>query len=487
MKKDKIASVALILLVACSVILTVKIWVSEELWPDGRNFFINKEKFISCLPFINEEKLEPAAVAPLHETVFKPSSIAVSVPGTGSSIYSGGDDKSFSELNALSKKVLSVLFKNEESGTEVSLGEYYDTLKSRSVMVKYPVSLPAKVVGHMCEVNSSPVFSDVSSIKDFSVIPDSASDDAVLVYMHDSVKKAVLKYRVSGCRNDFDEAVSAYSKGGNKFVSAYELGFYKSDIGVEQRVVFDPLVFIDTSSERPETAVIAGKSPFDRSEPSELGIDSINSFISAFGYNPNSVRRYTDKDGTLVFVENYSTIKLDKNGILEYTTTTPEKGINMQIHSEIPDNPQNVLDAVDSVSEILGNVWAALAAGELPDVRLSSPVTDNYSDYKLNFDFRYNGFPIIINSGDIKHAVELEVKNNRLVSLKAYVRSYGGTGDFAENTTPLEALDSFFEELPGDSEAADLFLGYIDYGTNGKINTHWNISSENGEISSLRR
>lgn len=487
MKKDKIASVSLILLVICSIVLTIKIWISEELWPDGRNFFVSTEKILSCLPFTDEDELEPDAVAPLHETVFKPASIAVSVPGKGRAIYSGGDDAALSELNDISKIVLSKIFKSDESGSEVLQEEYYDTLKSRSVLVKYPVSLPTKIVGHMCEINSSPVFDEVSKIKDFSIIPDSATDDAVLVYMHDPAQNRIIKYKANNCRRLFDDAVSNYGKNDNRFVSAYELGFYKSDIGMEQKVIFDPLVYIDTSSEKSETSVITGSSPFDKSEPSELDVETINRFISAFGYNPNSVRRYTDNDGTLVFVENYGTIKLYRNGLLEYTTTTPEKGINMQIHSEIQDNPQNTLDAVDCVSEILGNVWDILSAGELPDVRLNSTVTDNYSDYKMKFDFRYDGYPIIINTGNINHAVEFEVKNNRLISLKAYIRSYEAVGSASENITSLEALDSFFEELNNDSVASDLFLGYVDYGTNGNIYTHWNILSENDEITSLRR
>lgn len=487
MKKDKLLSVLLSVLVIFSIIFTVKIWISEELWSDDRNFFDYKENFMSCLPFSEKNTEEATAAAPQHETVFMPVSVTVNIPGSGSSVYSGENDVCFSELNSLSKKILSEVFNQNEGGSAVSGQEYFDTLKSRSVLIKYPVSLPVKLIGHLCGIGNSSVFNDINDIKDLAVIPDSSSENSLLVYLHSSEKNKILKYKIFDCRNIFDDAVSEYGKNGNSLISAYELGFLKSDIGVEQKIVFNPLVFIDTSGKKPRTEIITGKTPFDKTEPSELDIEKANKIAASFGYNPNSVRRYTDHDGTLVFVENYCTIKLYKNGMLEYTTTNSEKGLNMQTNSNIPDNPQNLLYAVDCVCEILGNVWDILSPGEQPDIRLSYISAKDYSNYTLRFDFRYNGIPVTINSGNIQHAVETEIKNNHLFSLKVYIRNYTETGSYIENPAFLEAIDSIIGKIPDNTEAEDLFLGYIDYGTNGKICTRWNISSEKGETLSVGR
>ena len=47
MKKESLKTAALVLLVFCSIILTINKWFSEKLWPDGYNFFSNLTSYFS--------------------------------------------------------------------------------------------------------------------------------------------------------------------------------------------------------------------------------------------------------------------------------------------------------------------------------------------------------------------------------------------------------------------------------------------------------
>ncbi len=486
MKKDRITSVILIALVLSSVMLTVKIWFSEELWPDGYNFFVNPKNIVSLLPFFGDNDDESDAVAPLHETVFMPDKIIVGRMGAQRSIYSGESD-AFLYVNDYTKKLLSKLLSDGKEKYEISREEYYSTVRGPSLLVEYPVSIPSKVIGHMCEVNDSEVFSDINFIRDYVITPEGTHKGGFL-YIRDSKAHSYFKYFIDCNREELLKIIDDYA-GVSGYMSAYELGFYKKNENKDsgQLVVFDPFVFINTSNQTSDTECIRGINPFSEIEPSEIEPERINDIIRAFGYNPNAVRRYTDSDGTLVLVEAYSTIKLYKSGLMEYTTTTPQKGIDMQIHADVSESPQNIPDAVDNISEIMWGVWNALDAGDMPDVRLGGDVTDNYSDYKISFDYRYKGVPVIFDSSVTAHAVEAEVRDNLLISLKAVIRTYEPSGEYAGNVSPLRALDRFYEELNVSSEAKDFFLGYTDFGTSGKIYTRWNILQEDGVIYSVRR
>ena len=482
MKKDSITSVILICLIISSVALTFKIWFSEELWPDGYNFFVTTEKIMSLLPFGNDESDNNDAVAPLHESMFMPEKIVVAKSSGIRTIYSGSEDD-FILIHEFSKSILNNLFTSQPEKVQVAATEYCDTIKNSSVFVEYPVDIPLKVIGHLCEVNDSVVFSDILTINGFVTVP---GNNGCYVYMRDTSNGNVFRYSVEYDAQELNNTINKYASDNGSFMSAYELGFYKrEDIEIEQPLSFDPFVFIDTTNENSESAIIRGINPFDKTDLSVISLDAINSIILAFGYNPNTIRRYTDSDGTLVLIEDYSTIKLHRTGILEFTTTTPKKGIDMQIHSDSSGSPQNVLDTIDSLTEILGGVWSALGMEQMPDIRFSSDVTDNYSDYALSFDYRLNGYPVILDFGGINHAIELEIKNNLLVSMKVCIRNYKITDEYSENYSTLEALDIFCEEPDISPDAEDLFLGYIDYGTSGKMYAHWNILESGGSVSSI--
>lgn len=485
MKKDRIASVILICLVVSSVFLTVEIWFSEELWPDGYNSFINPQNILSRLPFVGDNAGDTEAVAPLHETMFMPERIIATESISKRAVYSGNNDQ-FIALNDFAKTLLRQLFLTEDPEKEnISAVDYCDTIKGNAFLVEYPAKLPVKVLGHICEVNDSPVFSDVSAVSRYIAVP---GDNCCYIYMYDEASGDFIKYTVSFDNTVLYTVISEHAIFGSNFMTAYELGFYKrDDVNIEQKLTFSPFVIIDTSNTETESMVISGINPFDRLDsPSSLSLEAIGGIVSSFGYNHNTIRRYTDKDGTLVLVEDYSTIKIYPSGILEFTTTTPKKGINMQINSGSSASPQNILDTVDSLTEILSGIWQAMEMDNLPDIRLSSDITDNYSDYSLSLDYRYGEYPVILSYGDMGHAIELKIKDNLLVSLKVCIREYISTGEFSENLSTTDALDKFFEHPDVSPDAENLFLGYIDYGTAGSIYTYWNVLDPDGKIFSLR-
>ena len=163
MKRDRISSVILICLVISSIALTVKIWFSEELWPEGYNFFVTPEKVLSSLPFVDKKTDKSDAVAPLHETMLMPEKIVAVQSVAQRKIYSGSDD-AFVTLNNFAKSLLTSLFSSEPAKTAVSAEELCNTIKSSSLYVEYPVSMPVRVLGHLCEINESSVYSDIYSI-----------------------------------------------------------------------------------------------------------------------------------------------------------------------------------------------------------------------------------------------------------------------------------------------------------------------------------
>lgn len=491
LKKDRIMTFVLVALIASSIYMTIRMWFVEKLWPEGYNFFASWEKIAEDLPIPKFLRGNSDASAPMHEDMFLPRKIMINRSGSSRSMYRSGD-REFVALNQFTKDILSQLFKKDGVRYIVVEKEtdFYDTLKSKSILLDYPVQMPTRLLGQLYEAAESSIYSQVTSVKEIVIVPGDSVTNETIVMMKDSKTNIIYKYFIPFSKTDLEQEIEKYSKGNaaNMF-SAYELGFYRRSTAAElqPQVVIDPFVFLDTTNEEIRVPALSGFNPFTLGRLESMDSNIVSRILKVFDYNPNTISKHIDDSYTMVFVENYSTLKLHTNGLLEYSTIDSKKGIKLRKKTDGADNMQSFLESMDTIAEMITQIWRALDMPDMPDMRISSDITDKkYGSYQLYIDYLYDGMPVLVEiAGEdgieqMRHAIEITVENNVLQSFRIFLRSYEKNEEITANMPLIHALDNLYNASSEPYVATDIFMGYVENGTGEPVRSCWNIQLKDG-------
>ncbi|MBE7043601.1 MAG: hypothetical protein E7399_08980, partial [Ruminococcaceae bacterium] len=235
--------------------MTFRLWFAEKLWPEGYNFF---SVWNSLSPFEKQE-----FSAPRHEELFMPDRIVVNRVGSKRSIYTESNQE-FTAVYEIAKKNLTRWLKNGQSEPEkVEEKNYYNTLKTRSLLLQYPVEMPIRVLGQLLEIGESTVYERISSVTELVLVP---GENNVTLLLMDQKDGAVYRYFLGTDGGELMEAINRYGTGNaNMTLSAYELGFYRQpeDSELVPKLILNPFVMLDTSNENQKTEVLQANVPFD--------------------------------------------------------------------------------------------------------------------------------------------------------------------------------------------------------------------------------
>lgn len=180
---------------------------------------------------------------------------------------------------------------------------------------------------------------------------------------------------------------------------------------------------------------------------------SSESLMSAFGMNSNLARGYLETDGTEVYLEGSTTLRLGADGLLRYTRRdvgTPE--INL-----------SPTDAVNLAMGILDGT-VGLESG-MAELRLSYSAFDaETQEYTLRFEYAVNGLPVSIRGRSC--AAEFHISGNSVTEADILFRSYAYTGG---SESPLPARLAVALEQARDG--GETRLSYID--TFSSVYANW--------------
>lgn len=176
-------------------------------------------------------------------------------------------------------------------------------------------------------------------------------------------------------------------------------------------------------------------------------------------------------------MENYSTLKLHPNGLVEYTALQPEKGL------EILETGKNNLyeslnAAIDFTEQLLANCHARRAAGR---VRVLQPLEEAQSNtYSFTFDYMWKGTQVIVDllPTAVGHAVEIEMKDGKITRFCFFLREYESVPAQEEAITMLQAIDMIYEEFSassGETVIQDIFQSFYEDGSSDQHNALWTM------------
>lgn len=470
MKKQNLRTYILVALIISSVVLTGKIWFSEKLWPEGYNFFavitdnfsFRKSDFVSSLT---------------KETISFPKTLVVT-NFEKRSAYTADSD-AFSDMIPDIKELLRLALEANDEGTDTVADEesWLTALKTRSVSISYPVAYDSKLFLNILGSYRSdgPSF----PVKEFIITPGSASAGAG-IYIKNYDTDEILYASVEWDRERLDNMINEYAASsiGDLSYSA-ELNFDKGSAdSTQQKLVIESDVLIQLNKRLANT--------LEETNPVYDGVFSqevTDNLLKQFAYNTSGARKYTEKDNSVVFVENYSTFKIHPNGLVEYKAVDASKGIDLKSGNDFY---RGLLGCVDFVNKL----WSSVFPNVPLNINISSDVIAASSpSFKLTMDYYADGAQIYIDipgsssRPTMKHAVEIEVESGRITSYRQLLAFYE-TGSRALNSlSAIEALDKLMQDS-GSAEQTikELYPVYIESTPNLRVSAWAALTADNETV-----
>ncbi|MBO5008954.1 MAG: hypothetical protein J6D26_08975 [Clostridia bacterium] len=448
MKKETLKTITLVLLVLSSIILTINNWFSEKLWPDGYNFFSNLANYFS-----DEEA--PKSYYLSKENVSNPTKLIVN-----NNEYRGMYTHTSTHYNDMVepvKKILKQGLKSEsyDKGTEEA---WKNALKTKSIYIAYPVAYGTKTFSALMDTPIKAV--ENGSIQEFVI----AAGDAITGKPHLLIKNAAsdsfVDVTLTADSTEIDEIIERYAVSSiGELPYSFELNFDKSGDAIEQKVIIEPQVVLSIN---PMTAsTVTATNYFENISGNK---ELYSEFLHSFGFNTSNMKKYVNVDNSIVFAENYGSIKMYPDGLMEYKSLDDTMGIEIGKSTEFYDT---FIDCI----EFVNNIWDTACHKLNMNINLSSvKTTGSDNSFVLTIDYFADGMEIVSalpaneSHDKISHAIEVEVKNSRVISYRQIVKGYETNNDEVQCSSVIEALDTLManESIKSDT-ITDLYLAYYPY------------------------
>ncbi len=477
MNRDRVKTFLLTFLVVSSLLLAGRIWFSEKLWSNDYNFFAKwknqkwVQEILNKIPLFSPNE---SNIYILREYVFRPYKIIVNLGEYNTVFYEGSGE--FDKF----KSIYNVIFETILSGsgdfrrTTVDSDEWFNVLgaKEKYFFVNYNISCNTKTVGQIMGIKDSPLASSTPRFKELIIIPgDNVSSD-ITVYIKSVKDKTINKYFI---RHDKLKLLAFLEDIDLNTVQKYFFSFEKDlDKKKNNKTVINSEVLIPLS--KIDFPIIRSYTTF-KPENNQI----LEEIINVFGYSINTLRQYKEKDNTVVYVENNSTLKVAPEGIVEYRAVEQGKGLRLY-NNQMP-GEKNIFYLYESLVMAIDLMEKTGALNK--NLHITSDILENSDKpgvYRFTFGYFINGIPVLIKMDDniVRHAVEIEITNGTLNYYKEYKKSYD-TKQMVQIDIPLlQALDGYLSKLDveNDINVKDIFLGYVDNGSKTLKNPHWNILLE---------
>jgi len=437
MKKERIKSIILILLVITNLVLAEKILVNEKLWLSGYNFFVSTR---------NSKRKD---IVSATKSLTLPENIIVNTGYQSSRFIYRRNSELFNEIYESAIKILKSAFSSEQKAvSEVSVDDWHSVLTSKSIYLNYSCNYNSSVFSSLLGNSKT----DLSSF-DFSNI---VINDLGNVYFESGNKY----YRIQTNSNDILPIIQNVTLENQNEESVINYSFDLNFDNGSQMTILSPMILI--YSEPISSHAITSKNPV--SLENEIYDKAVSNILTAFSINKNSARRYTEADGSLVYVENNGILKISPTGILTFNAN--ENGIKLKGNGTDTSKLANFIDTINSALNIDSDL--SLVA-----------LTIDGTKQEYSFDYMIDGYPIKYTDGN---AITEALENGYLTSYSQVLRRYSVEDEVIDSPDYIEALDeviSKYQSSMSEIHINKMFPAFLDDISVGTKILNWQIDVDN--------
>lgn len=480
MRKEKIKTCVLLVLICSAMALAANVWFGSGIWPRGYDFF-------ATLPnrtfFAEIFKKEQPYQSPM-ENLAKPQKLVITNGGMRGVYYNS--DASYGKYYEAVSEFFTTVLADESLvflRAEVDETEWYGVLRNdelldtKSIYISYSTAFSPRLFAEVTGVERTWLETAGVTLREFILTPIEEEGQDVLLYVRSASDGKIMKYHIN-----YPRKMSLYNKisemtDNANYSFAFELNLHDSQVGigggVSQKVVMDPLLLI--SARDSQSVGITGENPITNEADMEA-------LLSVFGYRKRGVNRHTGTDGKEHFVENYGSLSVGQDGMVEYYAVDESKGVNI-LPAE--GGTASLYDALNGAVSFAANVWQSLVPDKPFEALISSDLVETENgEYTFTLDYYFEGTPIALKKPGMDHGVEIHVKNGRIIEYRHLLRRFSGTGTAAENVPMLQAIDGMYALL-GEEDTQirieDLFLSYVEDTAPGEKYPVWCAGVEGRE------
>lgn len=464
MKIERLKSILLVLLVISSIVLTINKWFNEKLWPEGYNFFSDVKK-----QFFTSSNDNPDNLFDPVEEVLKPAKIILN--NLGNHVLFTKSSPEYDTLFHQIKSALELTFSSEQS-LIADDNEWNDNLKRKSCYFSYPIEYDS---GYFFSQLSYKYSGSLSSVREFILAKDTRISSVSYLYIKDSASGIIYKHRLSFESEVIDSLINRApnTSAGTNYYS-FELNFDRADEdAVEQHIVIDPDVLIDITEK--QISAIEEQNLFNNiAHHPEI----YTPILQNFGYNTSTIRKYTEQDDSMVFVENYGTLKLHTNGVIDYKSVNSTQGVEL--------GGDTIYECINSCISFANDVSASLNFSDNMYYEISSDIKDITSkSFTLTFDYYINDSKIVVPEDiySLNHAITVEVVSGKIISYKQLCKNFYTSSSFINCSSAIYAIDMLESDSKQDTGTiSDIFTAYTFDSVQNSWLPLWYIENSNGEI-----
>ena len=436
MKKEHFKNLVLVALIITNFMLSQRIFANKKLWLFGYNFFANMG---------NNLKNDDLSTT-LHLAV--PEKIYVNTGYQSSRFNFLRTQDSFEEIYSYVEPIIQSAFSAPiKNISEVSEDAWHSVLSGKSIYLVYGCDYSSSIYSELIGIKQTNLsvssFSHLAINEDGSIfIKDNKNNSYHRITTTSTNIKTVIEQIMT--ENDSVESIINYS---------YELNFDK-EFG-DQKTFISPLVAVYSSPVESNTVI--SENPIIRSN--EANTPVIERILSAFSINPNTVRRYTEADGTLVFVENNGVLRISQDGVLNFTAN--DTGIELSGENTSLVSLARFVDSINA------------ACNSKNEMTVTSSVTQDSQDY--TFDYLVQGFPVKFEE---RNAVSAKVSGGYLKEYTHILRKYINTQTPIIAPSFIEALDNTilsYQDSMKEIHIMKMYPAYNDNLISTEIGQDWYI------------
>ncbi len=479
-RKELAKNAVLALLICSSLLLFFRIWYVEKLWPGGYNFFANWG-IGRILSYSGSSWQDNKNTDITAQSMMGPSTIIFQSGGKRYTI--GRNDALYTPVSEDVTKAIGGILNAEKPQIMPNTNEWFDALKGKSIYIKYGNNYDAdlwlKSTGLSFEA-----FAMVETVRDIILLPKDSGSQWPVMYVRteNSEIYKILYPELSSVIPDIIQKYTAVLPARNALFS-FELGVDKirntPNDGIALKVLVEPHLLVELS----EALVfkISTSLPDALKKQQSVDVIYLENILNTFGFKQGAVQHYVEADNTILFVDNYATLKLYPAGIIQYEAIEDDKGLELFKYNGEP-------STAFFVNTLLSSAQFASAVMKVTEttgaqIYLESDITKKNSNGRFDLAFGYyvSGRPVIFSQDEMStYGIELSVVNGRLKKYKQHIRKFTVLDQPNKVKPMIMALDEVYKELFSANTKAmvdDIYIAYVDH--EQQVSPMWVADIEN--------
>ena len=326
--------------------------------------------------------------------------VAAAVSSAGSTFAAKYSDRELTDIYSRVENKLAEAIGSAKSSESISSADFNTVLSGKIIYLEYESSIPLFLIAAWHDVEPAEQMCDIFS--DFVIL--SADNEQVALYCR-SQDNEFIKITTAAKSNTLENVFASYSTDNAAFAIF---------CGDEYRSLRPETVILNFEPAVPE---LTAQSPAIRNNNNEAEF-----LFSAFKYDTYTVRKYEENDGTIVYVDNLSTLNITRNGILHFNT--PEKqGIEIYDNAQYMPQTDKLKRAVEASYSLVAESFRGIDSSAA--LRLNGVYSEDNS-YVVSFVRMIDGIPMY--SSDGYSTAYVKIKDNLILSAYINLRCYHSDG-----------------------------------------------------------